>query len=382
MAEGKHTVLILMAGPKFDLEWEFGARLEGISKCSRGYLLTSSFTPASLRLGDYDVVATASNPGSPGNWLFSRCAYFFRCVSTMRRARRSGRPVELVVTYDPLVTGAIGWLLASLYRARLICEVNGEYTADANFMHIRSPWMKAIKTWSVGVLTRFVLKRAAGIRTLFPSQLEDLGYRPRLDQVVVQSPEFVNTEAFRDLGEEPTVLLVGFPFFVKGVDIAIAAFKRVTDDFPGWKLKIVGYYPDVAELERAVGECGTISYDKPVPHRRMNEYVGRCGIVFQPSRTEAMGRVLVEAMAASKPRIASRVGGIPTVVSDGHDGLLVDSEDVEGFARALATLMGSAETRRRMGNAGFQRIASEFTTQKYVENIGRLFGEVNRIGIS
>jgi len=361
-----------MAGPKFDLAWEFGARLEGMSRFSAGYLITSSWSQLPLKIGEYQVLTTVYPEGGFASRIRARLAYFSQCVRTMRSARSAGRPIELVMTYDPLLTGAVGWVLALLYGAKLICEVNGDYTADANFMHVRPPYLRAVKKWAAGVLTRFVLRRASGIRILFHSQLANLGYRPRIDQIVVQAPEFVNTAAFSNLGESPTVLLVGFPFYVKGVDVAIAAFKKVTALFPDWSLEIIGYYPERGELEEAIGGCATIAHHPPVHHRRMNEHVGRCGIVLQSSRTEAMGRVLVEAMAAGKPRIASNVGGIPTVVADGKDGILVESEDVDGFAAALSKLMGAPELRRRMGQAGAERAATEFTADNYFRAVQRL----------
>jgi glycosyltransferase involved in cell wall biosynthesis len=233
-----------------------------------------------------------------------------------------------------------------------------------------------VKSWAALRLVRFVLSRAAGIRLLHPSQLEKIGYRRRPGQVVEQIPDFVDTSVFVQLGEEKTILVVGFPFFVKGIDTAIAAFRQVAAAHPDWVLKIMGHYPDGEELQKAIGDCPRIVHQPPVTHRHMPAHIGRCGIVLQPSRTEAMGRVLVEAMAAGKPRVASRVGGIPTVVADGEDGILVDPEDVDGFARALAALMSSAELRQRLGAAGARRAASELSTDEYFRKTERFYRRV------
>ena len=367
---------MLMAGPKFDLEWEFGCRLSGLSEFSEGYLLVTSSEARVLDIDRYRVVATLFKKGGLLVSLRSRLAYIWQCARVMRAAKREGHPIELVVTYDPLMTGVTGLILATAFGAKLICEVNGDYTADANFMHVDSPRLRALKRGLAGRLGRFVLARADGIRTLFPNQLENLGYFAHTKQVVAQFPEFVNTAAFSDLGEEPTVLLVGFPFYVKGIDVAISAFKQVASDHPDWRLKIIGHYPDMTRLEAAIGGHPQISHSKPVPNREMNEHIGRCGIVLQSSRTEAMGRVLVEAMAAAKPRIASDVGGIPTVVEDGVDGILVESENTEGFARALRSLIRAPELRRAMGRAGAERAATQLAPDRYFENVESLFRAV------
>jgi glycosyltransferase involved in cell wall biosynthesis len=361
-----------MAGPKFDLEWEFGARLAGLSTFSEGYLLTSGWESKGARIGAYEVVTTLYEADTLWQRTRTRLRYVARCVALLRGARRAGRPVDVVFTYDPLLTGAIGWLMAALFRAKLICEVNGEYTAAANFMHVRARWLRGAKRWAAGALARFVLKRAHGIRKLYGTQLDRMGYAPRPQQVVMQFAEFVNTPVFSNLGESPVVLLVGFPFYVKGVDVAIAAFRDVAPRFPEWRLVVMGYYPDKRELDAAIDGCSAIVHRDPVHHRNMNEHIGRCAIVLQSSRTEAMGRVLVEAMAAEKPRVASNVGGIPTVVADGRDGILVESGDVAGFAAALERLMADPPLRRTMGAAGAARAAAEFSPELYFRNVESL----------
>ena len=369
-------VLILMAGPKFDLEWEFGCRLSGLSRFSEGYLIVPSTYASVIELERFHVLVTAFDRNRPFNSLRSRIAFIHRCFSVMRAAKREGRPIELIVTYDPLATGVIGWALTALFGAKLICEVNGDYAANANFMHVRSPRVRAVKSKLAGCIARFVLSRADGVRILYKGQLAQLGYVARPDQIVMQYGEFVNTVAFRDLGEESIVLLVGFPFYVKGVDVAINAFKEIAADYPDWHLKILGHYPDDSGIRAAIDGHAQISHHKPVPNWEMNEHIGRCGIVLQTSRTEAMGRVLVEAMAAGKPRVASNVGGIPTVVEDGLDGILVESEDVGGFARALEALMSQPELRRAMGAAGVKRAADELGPEVYFGNVESLFRAV------
>jgi glycosyltransferase involved in cell wall biosynthesis len=365
-----------MAGPKFDLEWEFGVRLAGLSSFAEGYLVTSGWAAEGLYVGDYEIISTSYLSDSVLERVRARCRYAARCLAVLRAARREGRPIDFVITYDPLLTGAIGWVAAALFRAKLICEVNGEYNAAANFIHVRPRWLGLAKRWAAAALARFVLARAHGIRTLHPKQLANLGYAPRPAQVVRQFPEFVNTRAFSNLGDHPIVLLVGFPFYVKGVDVAVAAFRSIAPQFPEWRLVVMGYYPDRRDINSAIGDCRAITHHAPVHHRHMNAHIGRCGIVLQSSRTEAMGRVLVEAMAAEKPRVASDVGGIPTVVADGRDGILVPAGDVAALAAALARLMGDPALRRRMGAAGAARAAGEFAPERYFRNVEALVGAV------
>ena len=98
------------------------------------------------------------------------------------------------------------------------------------------------------------------------------------------------------------------------------------------------------------------------------EWMSRCAIFALPSRTEAMGRVLIEAGAAAKCRLASRFGGIPTVIEDGVDGLLVEKENVDELSATLARLMQDAPLRCRLGDAARVRAGREFSGNAYLEH--------------
>ena len=112
-----------------------------------------------------------------------------------------------------------------------------------------------------------------------------------------------------------------------------------------------------------------IVYHKPVYYNEMPAHIGNCSIFVLPSRSEAMGRVLVESMAAAKPRIGANVDGIPTVIEHGVDGLLFEKESVPGLASKLDLLMGDGELRRRLGDNGRQRALRQFTREVYFQSL-------------
>jgi len=90
-----------------------------------------------------------------------------------------------------------------------------------------------------------------------------------------------------------------------------------------------------------------------------------CDVVVNAAQAyESFGLVAVEAMALRRPVVASRVGGIPEVVVDGHTGFLIQPNDEVGFAERLATLWKSPELRRQMGEEGFARYASLFRADR------------------
>jgi glycosyltransferase involved in cell wall biosynthesis len=89
-----------------------------------------------------------------------------------------------------------------------------------------------------------------------------------------------------------------------------------------------------------------------------------------------MGRVLIETMAAGKPRIGSNVDGIPTVINNGVDGLLVESENIDDLANKLEMLMSNPDLRYKLGKAGEIRAKKEFTEDVYIKNLENFYNEI------
>ncbi len=95
-----------------------------------------------------------------------------------------------------------------------------------------------------------------------------------------------------------------------------------------------------------------------------------------PSLTEGLPLSVLEAMAAGKPVVATRVGGIPELVEDGEHGFLVPVGDNEALTRAIETLVRDANLRERLGRAGLDRVTTDFSftqmKEKYLSLYGRL----------
>jgi len=120
---------------------------------------------------------------------------------------------------------------------------------------------------------------------------------------------------------------------------------------------------------------------KPVFYDEMQEILQGCILLALPSRSEAMGRVLIEAMACGKAIVGSRVGGIPNVVQDGMTGLLVEPGNVEDLARKLRLLLEDKDLRGRMGKAGYERARTVLSGQNYARSFcAMLAGLDNRDG--
>ena len=105
-------------------------------------------------------------------------------------------------------------------------------------------------------------------------------------------------------------------------------------------------------------------------------YLAAMNLLVLPSRAEALGLALLEAMAMEKPVIASRVGGIPEVVEHGVTGLLVDPNDPDALAAALISLIEDPGRRDLMGEAGRQRVVAQFCLERTVAAMEQLYEEI------
>ena len=94
------------------------------------------------------------------------------------------------------------------------------------------------------------------------------------------------------------------------------------------------------------------------------------------SVTEGLGTSLLDAMAASRPIVATTAGGIPEIVEDGVTGVLVPPRDHTALAAAIVRMLKDDEGRRRMGAAGFARVNDRFTVERMVENTANVYSRI------
>ncbi|MGB9802180.1 MAG: glycosyltransferase [Desulfofundulus sp.] len=121
------------------------------------------------------------------------------------------------------------------------------------------------------------------------------------------------------------------------------------------------------EESRALGLEGRLFFTGE--RRDIPQILSLMDVFVLPSTTEGLPLTILEAMAAGKPVIASRVGGLPEVVVDGETGFLVPPGDPQALARALAQLLVNRQKAEEMGQKGKQRVMQHFTVQTMVRKI-------------
>lgn len=164
--------------------------------------------------------------------------------------------------------------------------------------------------------------------------------------------------------DAPLALAVGRLIEQKDHATLLRAFALVRQNEPNARLAILG--SGALETEtRALAESLGLDGALTLPGRtEIRDWLERANVFVHTSRWEGFGIVLLEAMLASLPVVATRVSAVPEVVVDGKTGALVEAGDVEGVARELGALLGEPGRAKRLGKAGHQRARSEFSVER------------------
>lgn len=168
----------------------------------------------------------------------------------------------------------------------------------------------------------------------------------------------------REENKEHTLLSVGRLVWRKGYRYLIGAMPQVLSEYPDAKLVIVGYGDQRTPLQRHIeklGIEGSVRFLDRVSRERLYSLYDEAEVYVQPSLYEPLGITILEAMSMSKPIVATRVGGIPELITNGVEGLLVEPRNSLQLARAITNVFSDSSCREKFGSNARKRVEREFT---------------------
>jgi len=256
------------------------------------------------------------------------------------------KKIETIVVQNPLIEGMLGTILKKLCKKELIVEIHGD-------------WEERLTSWKwvLNFFAKISLQNADKVRIVAKYlALKAKKYAPASStRPYFLFPTFTDLNDFlaeKDIRFNQEILFVGRNDRVKGIKYLEEAFSLVKKDFPAFKLSLVGEGLPEGKL----------------PLTEVRNRMKNCYCLVLPSITEGLPRVILEAMALSKPVVASRVGGIPDLVRDGQNGFLFEAGNVQELAEKLKILLGNQEMAVEMGKRGREFVQSQFSNEKYVSN--------------
>jgi glycosyltransferase involved in cell wall biosynthesis len=265
---------------------------------------------------------------------------------------RSFRP-DAVITQSPYEAVAV--LLARRLtgsHVRVITDVQGDWRSATRLYGSRH---RARLSPAADRLARIALRRVDAVRTISPYTarlVRELGIEP-----AASFPTFVDLRAFSgrapvDPPSQPVALFVGVLEPYKNIDGLAAAWRAVAPRLPGATLHVVGKGTREDVVASLVADCPeSVRWTPELDADGVSAALDQASLLVLPSRSEGMGRVVIEAFCRARPVIGSRVGGIPDLVEDGVNGVLVAAGDTAALADALVSLLGDRELAARLGTA-------------------------------
>jgi len=163
----------------------------------------------------------------------------------------------------------------------------------------------------------------------------------------------------------------------------VAALDRLVRQGRSARLRIAGDGPDRAALERSVTERGLnpqVIFEGWQNADSVRALYRTADLFVLPSFAEGIPVVLMEAMAVEIPCVATRITGIPELIRDQTDGLLVTPASEEELAAAMARLMDDFTLRRQLGESARRRILENYDLRRNTAQLGSIFREFNRTG--
>ncbi|HXG76909.1 MAG TPA: glycosyltransferase family 4 protein [Gaiellaceae bacterium] len=279
-----------------------------------------------------------------------------------------------------LVQGAQETALVLLGRAlarvpaKVIADVHGDPAAPARLYG--SPLRRALAPLA-DVLGRIGLRRADGVRTI--SAYTSGVVRAAGAQPTATFAAFMDLEPFLErppapLPDRPVALFVGVLERYKAVDVLAEAWRLAAPRIPEATLHLVGRGTLRDVPERLVADLpGRTRWTEALPTPEVARALDDATVLVLPSRSEGLGRVVVEAFCRGRGVVATRVGGIPDLVADEESGLLVPAEDPHALADALVRVLSDRALAERLGAAGCRDVESWVATpEEYARRVREL----------
>jgi glycosyltransferase involved in cell wall biosynthesis len=251
-------------------------------------------------------------------------------------------------------------LVQSPYEAAAVLLARGRPV----ILEIHGDWRTATRLYGSGArqllapladrLALAAVRRVDAVRTIssFTTGLvRSVGVEP-----AATFPAFMDLERFLGpvvaLPEQPYVLFVGVLERYKGVDELAGAWRLAAPRLPGAKLRIVGKGSRTGVAEALVRDLpGQTEWTREVPNEQIPDVLDAATALVLSSRSEGLGRIVVEALCRGRPVVASRVGGITDLIRDGENGLLVDPCDPASLADALVCMLSDRALAERLAAA-------------------------------
>ncbi len=226
------------------------------------------------------------------------------------------------------------------------------------------------------------LRRVDKLVAISPYVMKEYGHIRSASWVRIDNPVPQDYFDLEDHSEPGRVLYAGSIDERKDLLTLLRAVVRVRRVFPGLTLRIAGrvtsvdYDRRVKAFVEAHNLQGVVRFLGLLEREALKEEYGHCAVLALSSLQESAPMVVIEAMAAGKPVIATGVGGVPDLVAEGETGYIMSAGDDAAMARRLAQLLSDPELSKRMGKRAREVARDRFGASRVARSYYDLYHRV------
>ena len=326
--------------------------------------------------GESTFVAAARSAGIPTFVLAERGPFDVAVIPQLKQVVTECRP-DIIQSHN--IKSHFLVRLTGLYRRYPWIAFNHGYTA----VDLKDRLYSQLDRWSLRAASRVVavcgsFGRRLAARGVDPARIR-IQHNPASPFAVPPAGEISRAACALGVAGEPVVLCVGRLSREKGhADLLQAlALLRQTEGAPSFRLVLVG---DGRERERLVRLAARLDLSGSVifagHQTNVRPYYAMATLLVLPSHTEGSPNVVLEALSAGLPVVATDVGGVPEILDHERTGLIVPPRHPAAMAAAIRRLLKDQALRGRLGRSGQAHVHAHFTVEAYVRALVALYEEV------
>jgi colanic acid/amylovoran biosynthesis glycosyltransferase len=343
-------------------ESTFYVKAEGVKGAMRAHSVFLLNNPVSYLRGLWFALRLG---GTDPRKLLMSCFYFVEAVMVGQWMRSLNLRHLHVHFGTPVAT--VGMIASKIFAFGFSITIHGpDEFYDAPGQLLPQKFASATFICAIGNFARSQIMKLCDSSMWDKIKLTPLGVDAQLFQPRAAS---CGTKVFE-------VICVGRLVAAKGQHVLLAAILQLQASGRAVRLRLVGDGPDRESLEAYVDKSGiaeSVVFEGAVNQDRIRDLYATADIFALASFAEGIPVVLMEAMAMGIPCVATWINGIPELVRDSIDGLLVPPSDVDAFASAIARLMDDAELRHRLGAAGRERVIDKYDLSRNIARLAHVF---------
>ncbi len=201
-------------------------------------------------------------------------------------------------------------------------------------------------------------------------------FEKELMHFTTQEKHKIRTQLFEAKSDDTVLLTIAALHPRKGLKYLLKAMRKIIEQKNSTKLVIIGEGPEKPELEKLINKLKIQDRVKLLGHQEnIPKMLKSSDLFVLPSIKEAFGLVLLEAMAAQVPIVATNVGGIPEIVEDRKNGFLVEPRDEDALTQTILMLIKNKPLREKLAFLGHHKV-KQFDLKGMVEKTKKVYHEI------